>query len=109
MQVGTGYPGFQEITGKLFGHAFGQGGDQNPVTKQAFLSYFFHQVIDLTGHGSDFDGGIQKPRGTDHLFDHHPLAMLQFIISRGGTDVNNLRDQGLEFPKGQRAVVQGSR
>ena len=79
------------------------------MPKQAFLSNFFHQVIDLTGHGPDFDGGIQESGGTDHLFNDHALAMLQFIISRGGTDVNNLRNQGFEFPKGEGAVVQGGR
>ena len=70
---------------------------------------FIQQVIYLVLARTYFNLRIQQARRTDELFYHYALSLSQFIIGRGGTDVDSLMNQTVELLERQRTVVEGGR
>ncbi len=98
-----------EIAGQLLGHPLGERRDQYPLVALGPEFDLADQVVDLVGRGPNLDLRIQQPCGPNHLFDHHPLRLVELVVGRRGAHVDRLRHQRLELLELQRAVVDGRR
>ena len=105
--------GFDVETGQVFvqflGHALGQRRHQHPVALLDPLVDLMQQVIDLVLAGADLDGRIEQARGPHHLFHHHALTFVQFIIPGRSGYVDRLVEHGFKFMEVKRTVIQGRR
>ena len=109
--VGVDVPRFDaqavQIFGQLLRHALGQGRHQDALLLSNCFPNFHHEIVHLVVARTHIDGGVQQPCGANHLFHHHPFRLLQFMVCRGGADINGLAHNALEFFMGQGAVVHG--
>ena len=99
-------PGLLQVDRQILGHALGQGGDEHTLLLLHRGIALGNEVVDLALDGADFDFGIQKSRGADHLLHDLPGPLL-FKGGGGGGDVDPLAHPGLELREGQGAVVKG--
>ena len=98
-----------QVFGQFFRHALGQGRHEHALVTFHSELDLFYEVIDLVLTGPDLDLRVEKTRRAYYLFHVNPFGVLQFIISRGGADVDHLVLNGLELLEFQRSVVHGSR
>ena len=93
-----------EIVGEALRHALGERGDEHAPARPDDGVHFGEKIVDLPLRGSDGDGRIQKPRGTDELF--HDLPRLAELVGRGRRgDADHLRHARVELLEGERAVI----
>ena len=97
------------VFGEVFRHLLGQGGDQGAIARLGDEMTFGDQVVDLRLHRADFDGGINKPGGADHLFGEDAAGALQLPVARRGADIDRLGPHRVPFLELQRAVVDAGR
>ena len=57
------------VAGEVFGHALGEGGDEDAFVALGAVADFGEQVVDLAFDGADFDFGIDEAGGADDLLD----------------------------------------
>ena len=100
------YAHLQQVVGKFFGHALGEGGDEAPFAALDPGLYLLHEVVYLPAGGLDGDDGVQQARGSDYLL-HHLVAHFHFVRAGGGGDEDNLVHVILEFPEVEGTVVHG--
>ena len=95
-----------EVVRQVFGHAFGEGGDEHALLARHPDPNFLQQIVHLSPDGPNDNFGIQQAGGTDHLFHDHALAFFQLVIrGRGGCE-DRLVDHGLEFLEIERPVIE---
>ena len=94
------------IFGEVFGHAFGEGGDQDPFLLFGPDPDFMEYVIDLSDDRTHFNFGIDEAGGTDDQFSVSVPRLFHFIFRRGCRNVEQILGDFLEFRKLQRSVVQ---
>ena len=96
------------VVGEVFGHAFGEGGDEDAFSAGCAGSNFFEEIVDLVVGGSNFYVGVDESGGADDLFDDESFAFFEFVAGWGGADVDNLVYAVLEFVEGEGTVVSGA-
>ena len=97
---------FLQIVGERFRHALGERRHEHPAARLRDGTDLREKVVDLPLGGAHRDGGIQKPRRADELFDD--LACLFELVGRGRRrNADELRHALVEFLEGERAVVVG--
>ncbi len=57
------------VVGEVFGHALGEGGDEDALVALGAVADFGEQVVDLAFDGADFDLRVDEAGGADDLFD----------------------------------------
>ena len=109
MDIGAADAVVEQVFRQLFRHALGQGGDQHTLFLFDALLYLLHQVVNLVQAGAYLDDWVQQSGGTDYLFHHDTLTLLQFVFRRGRTHINHLLGHLLELLERKRTVVHGCR
>ena len=99
----------QQIFCQFLCHALGEGSDQHPFLPFAALQDFFHQVVNLVFGGTHLNLGVKQSCRTDDLLYNDALSLLQLIVGRGGTDVDDLMYHRSELVERQRTVVKSCR
>ena len=87
-----------EVIGKVLGHLFGQGGDQNALVFGGALIYFGNEVVDLSVSRFDDDFRVDKSRRTDDLLGHL-RSVLFFKITGGCRNVDRLVNVAVKLVK----------
>ena len=96
-----------QIIGELLGHAFGEGGDQNPLVFHHPNADFLQHIVHLVDGGSHLDHRIDQTGGAHHLLHH--IARVGFFIVRGrGRHKHQLAHALFKFINFQGTVVQGA-
>jgi hypothetical protein len=85
------------VTGEIFSHFFGQGGDQGSFLFMGTFGDFGHQILDLAFDGTHFHFRVGQACGTDDLFYNTASAFFEFVGARGGRDIECLMDAAFEF------------
>ena len=96
-----------QIIGELLGHAFGQGGDQNPLVFHHPNTDFLEHIVHLVDGGSHLDHGVNQAGGAHHLL-HHIAGVGFFIVGWRGRDKHQLAHAFFKFVQLQGSVVQGA-
>ena len=97
---------FLQIVGERFRHALGERRHEHPAARLRDGTDLREKVVDLPFGGAHRDGGIEKPRRADELFDD--LACLFELVGRGRRrNADELRHALVELLEGERAVVVG--
>ena len=96
-----------QIIREVFGHAFGQRGNQHALTDAFATPDFRQQVIDLSGDAADLYGRVDQPCGSDDLLHHLAAAQRKFHFTwRSGREYH-LADDAEELVSVQGPVVEG--
>ena len=98
----------RQVIGKILGHFFRQGRDQDLVFVFGLPADLTDEVVNLSLDGADVDLGIQEAGRADDLLGAEQLVLL-LIGARSRGDKKHLIDVVLEFPEIEGAVVQGGR
>ena len=96
---------FVEILGQVFGHAFGQGGDQHAEPKGCDLADLVQKVVNLHLDWADFDLRVDQTGGADDLFGKDAAGLFQLPFRGRGGNENRLRTHRVPFFEFQGAVV----
>ena len=99
--------GVEEVVGEVFGHFFGEGGDEDAFVFGGSGADFTNEVVDLAGGGFDGDFGVDESGGSDDLFDVFAAGCCEFVAAGGGGHVDGLADAFFEFFPGEGPVVEG--
>ena len=99
--------GVEEVVGEVFGHFFGEGGDEDAFVFGGSGADFADKVVDLAGGGFDGDFGVDEAGGSDDLFDVFAAGCCEFVAAGGGGHVDGLADAFFEFFPGEGPVVEG--
>ena len=70
---------------------------------------FIDEVVDLVEGGDYFNYRIGDTGRAYDLFDNYSLTFFQFVICRGGADIDCLTGFGFKFRKCQGTVVKSCR
>ena len=105
MQVGALHADFGVVFGKIFGHALGQGGDQNALVQLHAPADFMQQVVHLAFDGTHVDLRIDQASGPDDLLDNHAGRLGELIGPGRGGDIEHLVHAILELFKSERTIV----
>ena len=70
---------------------------------------FFDEVVHEVEFGAHFDGWVEQARRTNELFNYHTFSTFQFILSRGGGDIDGLWSQCFELFKTKGTIVKCGR
>ncbi|MNS72809.1 hypothetical protein D3C72_1062290 [compost metagenome] len=97
-----------EVIGKVFGHAFGQRGDQHPLLDRHAFADFREQIVDLSQRRTHFNLRVDQASRPHHLLNHPP-GVLGFVVARRRRDENGLRADPFPLVKPHRPVVQRRR
>jgi len=95
-----------EVGGEVFGHALGEGSDEDALAFGDSLVDFFDEVVDLAVAWADFDFRVEEAGGADDLFNWL-AANAELELARGGGDENDLIDMTIKLVKLQGSVVEG--
>ena len=95
------------VVGEVFGHALGEGGDEDALIFGGAVADLGEEVVDLTFDGPDFDGGVDEAGGSDDLLDDDAGGFGEFVWAGSGGDVDDLSGAGLELLEAEGAVVHG--
>ena len=106
MQVTHTHIEIKVVFGEVFGHAFGEGGDQDPFLLFGPDPDFMEYVIDLSEDRTHFDFGIDEAGGTDDQFSVSVPRLFHFIFRGCRRNVEQILRDFLEFRKLQRTIVQ---
>ena len=109
MHIAHAHALFVHIFCQVFGHAFGQRGDQHAVAIGGDATDFIQQIIDLHFDRADFNLGVQQASRADDLFGEYAARLFQLpALGRGGHE-NRLRPHRVPFLELQRPVVHAGR
>ena len=95
-----------EVFGQLLGHAFGEGGYENPIALLNGCADFANEVVHLVGTGTHVNGGVEQTGGSNDLLDNDALRFFQLVVRRGCGYVDHLVRNAVEFIGLQWTVVQ---
>ena len=98
---------FHEVVGEVFGHAFGEGGDEDAFLGGDAEADFAEEVVYLAVRGADLEFGVEETGGADDLFDDVVAGALEFVLGGGGGDVDGLRGDAFPFFEFEGPVVHG--
>ena len=98
---------FGVVAGEVFGHALGEGGDQDALVFCGAVADLGEEVVDLAFDGTDLDDGVNEASGANDLFDDDASGFGELIGARGGGDVYDLAGADFELIEFERAVVHG--
>ena len=104
MQVAHFHTVVGEVVGQLFGHAFGEGGDQHALVFVHPYANFLQHIVHLVRGGSHFHLGVDQASGAHQLLDH-TACMRLFVISRCGRHKHHLAHAFFKLFELQGAVV----
>ena len=100
------YAKVEEVGGQFLSHAFGECGDEYTlILVDGFLN-LVKQVVDLCDGRTYLHHGVKQACGPYDLFDNDAFGFLQFVLSRGGADVDGLASKVVELLIGEGTVVQ---
>ena len=91
----------------MFGHAFGQRGNEHTLVFFGTNSNFLEHIVHLVNGRPDFHFGVYQTSRPYHLLDHF-ACMRFFVIGRCGRHKNALTHFGFKLFKFKRPVVQGA-
>src|SRR5699024_3716391 len=94
-----------EILRQFFGHAFGERGDEHPLSLFGAELYFVHKVVYLILGRSHGDGRVHQTGRTDELFHDGSFALGELVVGRRRTHINRSSRQRFELAEGERTVV----
>ena len=106
MQIAHPDAQISQVFGQAFRHALGQRGHQHPLALFDGLVNFAHQIVHLTGGGTQQDQRIQQARRADDLL-HRVFAEGKLIFAGRGADVDDLIEPLVKFVEQQRPVIVG--
>ena len=107
MQVANFHTVVRQVVGELFGHAFGQCGDEHALVFFCTNSNFLQHIVHLVNGGAHFHFRVNQTCRPHHLLDHF-ACMRFFVIGGGGRHKNALAHFGFKLFKFKRPVVQGT-
>ena len=79
VQIAHLHAQFLVIRGEVLGHSLGERGDQHPFLTLGAVANLLEQIVDLALDRPYFDRRIHQAGRPDHLFDHHPAGLLEFV------------------------------
>ena len=100
---------FGHVLGELFGHPFGEGGDEDTFIALDNFFDFFEEIIYLIGDRSYFDGWVEEAGGADDLLYDDAFAVFEFVFGGCGANEDDLFEYLFEFFKFQGTIVHCSR
>ena len=107
MHVATAHPGSLQELLQFFRHSLGQGCHQYPLVLVGAVVNFFQQVVNLIDTRTHLDDRVEQTGRSNHLLHHHSVGLAQFVVTRRGTDEDDLIDHILKLIEGQRTVIHG--
>ena len=107
MQVANFHTVVRQVVGELFGHAFGQCGDEHALVFFCTNSNFLQHIVHLVNGRAHFYFGVHQTCRSHHLLDYF-ASMRFFVIGRCGRHKNALAHFGFKLFKFKRPVVQGT-
>ena len=98
-----------QIFGEIFRHAFGQGGDEGPVSGLGGFYDFVEYIVDLIFGGAHFNRWIDQAGRADHLFCKDTVGSFHFPTTGSGGEANCLWTHHVPFLKAQGTIVHTAR
>jgi hypothetical protein len=96
---------FGVVAGEVFGHALGEGGDEDALIFFGAVTDFGEEVVDLALDGANFYYRVDEAGGADDLFDDYSCGFGEFVRAGSGGDVDDLAGAGFELFEAKGAVV----
>ena len=88
---------FGVVAGEVFGHALGEGGDEDALVVGGAVADLGEEVVDLAFDGADFYLRVDEAGGADDLFDDDAGGFGELVGAGRGGDVDDLAGAGLEL------------